>query len=1254
MKKTVCSFILLILFPFGLMAGDYEKAWEAIHKNDVVTATTYLQKAIKAGGPQKNSAIATLILLNNMTGFDRDFTTRYFNPLQQLNGPAPYTYALWFFEPVLGSYGLKKGVQLQNLEKVLSDTANFNGSLNAAAAYFMGMHQLVSKRMDLTQSLFSRVGALEKWAFTGPFDNLMGSGFDKDFGPVGKPEGGAFISSSNNSPVNWFEPLFTTGQGWSYVGAYFPVNNAVGYAQTFVNAPADMEPLLCLGGTGALKVWVNDKLMISQPEEKVTELDWWKTKVRLKKGYNRILVQIGFTKQNIRPNYIVRLTDNDYKAVKGLVCQASPAPYQPDTRKDEPVLIPHFAETYFKKQLADHPQDPINAVLLSRVYIRNQEWDKAKTALAKFYKAYPKDAFITNYYSDCMSGSNDRTGFAEAVESFKTLLPDNYWTLYAKVVKLEEEKSYAEALEMLNKLVSMQGEQRVTTVKKMQLLAAQGKIDSMVQLLKQAYATYPDDEELVQTMYQYEASMNNDPAAALKVLESYCNRQYGYSTASFLANVYLNQGKTAAAVNQMKQLIQVAPYELEEYGKLIKYYFASQQYDSAIHYLNIQRQISPYYHLPLGDMGHCYLQKKETDSAILYFRKALALYAGGFDYREQLRMLENKPQVDKYFPALDYYKEIEKYVQQPHDSSHAYAFIFDEKNVIVYPEGAGEQTFNTAIFINNKKGIDHWKEISIPYNSVYQTVSIVKAEVIKPGGAKIPAETDENQLVFTKLNEGDVIYYSYKVKSSGSGRLGREYWDKFYFADFVPVNISSYNLLIADTMPLNYEYVNGGNVKPKITQHEKFKLYSWREDNIRPLRNESYMPSINDVGKVLHLSTVKDWDVIAEWYSDITREQSKEDFEINEAFRELFPAGTSGLDDLTKARKIYEYIEKNISYSSVSFRQGAYVPQKAGKTLLTKLGDCKDLSTLFLAFARKAGLPANLILVSTRRYGQRNMELPSLDFNHCIISFKANNKTYYQELTDNTLPFNALPGRLVGAQVLNIPYEYKAGEKITTLPLDNFMVNVIRRSMDVTLEDNSLRAKSSCAYIGEMAAAMRNTYQHATSEETRDAIQNNISSSFKKQVVLDSLSFRNLGNLSDTVWLDTYFTVKDEVISVGDFSMIRPTFMDVVATANIFTPVPRQHPFEYADYESIEDYYTDLAVHLPAGKKFEQVPSGTNLRLNNMNYTLDFKKVGDNNLIISRRFNTKSNTTIAPGAFKELETFFNGIIKEEQKYISFK
>ena len=149
-----------------------------------------------------------------------------------------------------------------------------------------------------------------------------------------------------------------------------------------------------------------------------------------------------------------------------------------------------------------------------------------------------------------------------------------------------------------------------------------------------------------------------------------------------------------------------------------------------------------------------------------------------------------------------------------------------------------------------------------------------------------------------------------------------------------------------------------------------------------------------------------------------------------------------------KARIIYDYIESNIRYSSVSFRQSAYVPQRPSVTLTTRLGDCKDLSSLFVTLASLAGISSQMVLVDTRDNGQQNVILPSVEFNHCIVVAELHGKRHYIELTDNYLPFANLPNNLNGTTILQIPYKNIRVEKneLKTLKAGNRTRDIDKKS----------------------------------------------------------------------------------------------------------------------------------------------------------------------------------------------------------------
>jgi hypothetical protein len=74
----------------------------------------------------------------------------------------------------------------------------------------------------------------------------------------------------------------------------------------------------------------------------------------------------------------------------------------------------------------------------------------------------------------------------------------------------------------------------------------------------------------------------------------------------------------------------------------------------------------------------------------------------------------------------------------------------------------------------------------------------------------------------------------------------------------------------------------------------------------------------------------------------------------------------------SKRREGFTTILKQIT-GIVPFRSGRviFVPQRASVTINTRLGDCKDLSSLFTSLARMAGLRANMGVSGYKRQWQQ-------------------------------------------------------------------------------------------------------------------------------------------------------------------------------------------------------------------------------------------------------------------------------------------
>ncbi|MFL5789796.1 MAG: DUF3857 domain-containing protein, partial [Flavisolibacter sp.] len=822
------------------------------------------------------------------------------------------------------------------------------------------------------------MGALENWQLAGPFENLSGSGFNSQKDPLLFPNSNASFKGINDIEISWFTPPALNRDGWIFTYAHLPVSSAIVYAQTFVNTPADMKVLLNAGGNGSLKIWVNDGLVLSESKERVTELDYYKNYCHLKKGYNRIVLQLGYT-GTTTPNFIIRLTDDNMNPIKQISSVSEVQPYAKSVDEPSTNSIKHFAEDYFEKKITEEPSNPANYILLSQAYLRDRKTAESRKVVEKALKLMPENPLLKFELIQCLLKTENRTQLMQEVEWVKENDSDSYFTHQIKINTFIKEEKYNEANEELDKMESAYGEDENSMQFKATLLGKQNKIDDLVNLVEKGYKMYPENTSFLTMMFKVHKLLKKDNKAALAVYEKYFKNAYNSNILSDLSDEYKEQGLNDKYLELLERNARDAAYNPYFYMELSNYYYEKQDYKKSLEYADYILKLAPYSGKYWNHKANILDQMKKKEEAIAHYKKAIYYDRTNYDARKKLNELEKKPDLIKLLPDTDVYSLIKNAKQ---DKEHDFSYLLDEKGTVIYDVGASESYVTYAAKIYTQKGIDSWKEINIPYNDNTETLLIEKSEVVKPNGSRVPAERNDNQLVFTGLEAGDAIYIKYRIQEYSKGRLGREFWDKFTFNSFVPSALARYTLVIPHSINFNSRLINS-DTKPTVKEVADFNVYTWQFQDQRALKEEPVMPTLSDVGTVLHLSTIKSWSDVANWYSDISYQNIQDDYELNSLYNEIF-ANEGQLTNYEKAKKIYNYIVTNIRYSSVSFRQSGLVPQDVSKTISTKLGDCKDLSTLYVALLSKAGIKASLVLIDTRDNGAKDLILPSIDFNHCI------------------------------------------------------------------------------------------------------------------------------------------------------------------------------------------------------------------------------------------------------------------------------
>ncbi len=1251
MKKLFLACYLLAAAPttFGQTNSNtsYSTLWSLIAQQEFGKAEELIASGKIRPEKKHDAYITGLYLKGYLQKIDEtaDFIDAFYTKVEN---PDPYVYALWFSPPVLGFYGKKTQPHQLALIKALLDNPRTFGTIRAGALYQLGMHYRFQNKFDSAQSQFVKIGGIQNWQYVGPFENLSQSGIYKSYGPLERPDDKSEFSSLTNARIKWFTPPHENPDGWIPVSNQIKNTTAVVYTQTFVTSPADQDVIVNTGVSGAIRVWINDSMILSETTERTTEFDTYSVKCRLQKGVNRIVVQLSFT-NTYYANFGMRITDHEFNPIPGLVGSSFFKPYKKSSQS--PSAMKHFAEDFFANKIEAEPDNMVNYLLLSDVYLRHKKILEARKLIESAIRIFPNN-LLRAQLTEILAKEENQTVLLEEVDNIRRSDPKSPMILEIDISNSINTERYTEALDAIAEYEKRYGQDLKTLKLKMGVLGKQNRIPELVDLAEQAFKLYPDEPELIPLMFAIRKEINRDKAAAMRIYEVYLRQNHNYTVLSTYLELLHEEGNSETVTKKRKWMVETSPHETLLLADLAEYHMNAEEYAEAGKCLEQAIALSPYDGKLWDLIGDAKRGLDKKEEAIQAFQRSLELDPNQYTVITKLRTLLGKPEIYTIVPEANIEQIIANDTppESSQTSNKGYYIVFQDRSTVMHPAGATEDFHTYILRITNEKGIKAYKESTINYNSS-QNLFIEQFDLIKPSGVRIRGERNQNQIVFPNLEVGDVIVYRYRYQNFFSGRFANDFWTKHFFQKETYLAHSRYSILLPASRKLNY-VVSNSTLQPKIQVVDEFKQYSWEMKKQPPYADESYRPAVVDVVPVLHISTLATWNDVAFWYADLINKSSDETYELTSAFQNIFgERNLKAMTEFEKAKAIYSYIVRNVRYSSVSFRQGAYLPQTASKTLATRLGDCKDLSNLFMKLCEMAGVTAQMVLTDTRDHGEMDMVLPSIDFNHCIAKAKLDGKDFFIELTDNHLPFASLPINLTGALILEIPRDRTMGKvELTKLDTRTKTRAVAKASVTMRPLGNDLFVDVNRIKYGQLTSKLRNDFSSIPYDKQILKLRDYVASQ-NKEVNIDTLVFGSLDSLDDSVSFAYRYQIKDGIAEIASMSTFKLIFPDLAATSSHFASAKREYPIDYPAYEDTDYYETTIRVEIPPGKKFVEVPANVSLTFNGMSYDLQYSLVEPEMLIVTRKFNTQ-RTRIDVKDYSDMKAFLDMIVKSEQRILA--
>ena len=365
---------------------------------------------------------------------------------------------------------------------------------------------------------------------------------------------------------------------------------------------------------------------------------------------------------------------------------------------------------------------------------------------------------------------------------------------------------------------------------------------------------------------------------------------------------------------------------------------------------------------------------------------------------------------------------------------------------------------------------------------------------------------------------------------------------------------------------------------------------------------------------------------------------------VNDALAKVTASGDTSEQ---KARKIYDYVStlNNLSYQPKLSDKEVRVLDVKDKTVddivRQQAGTQQELTLLFIAMARAAGLQAYPMWVANRSHGIFDKTYLSTDqLNAYVAVVNVDGKDVFLDPGTKYCPYGVLYWPHSNTAGLR---ETGGGIELAQTPMPEYTTAVTKRVARLSLNDEgNLQGIVAIAYMGQDAVL------HRIEGSKTDAVG-------RTKILEDEMKAWLPQNAEVTVtkepdWTGvetpfvTNYKISTPILISGGKRVLLPTNIFEFSRPVMFTHNERLYPV-YLDYPSRE--IDDIRIKLPDSLQVENLPAAENNRTPYALYKVD-RKQDKNELVITRDY--AINTFLfEPADYKNLKSFYDKMKESDQQ-----
>lgn len=977
------------------------------------------------------------------------------------------------------------------------------------AAARLGLWQAERARANLARAdqELARLALVTEWLVIGPFDDEGKKGLDIAYPPEGGFDPAAALPGKVRQ-VRWRPlPAEARRAGFADLGtALRPAREAVVYALATVESPREQRVRVHLGASGAVKLWVNGALALSDAAYHPARLDQVAAAVTLRKGPNRLLVKLCHGEGRMR--FALRVATAGGEPLPLAVRPADqPVPPAPAAAAEKPERLPSLV-ALLEKRAQEARGKPSEARarldLALALHARRSADDRDRRPseeAARAAQLAPGWAEAQLQAARLEHDGNRQRAFLEAALAAE---PGNPRALLALGLHHLQRGRAHRAVPILERARDA-GAGAAAWLALAEAWEGAGLSSRAERLRAEAAVAFPLHAPAVASAARAARAQDRLDEAARLWRKALALRFDDGGSRFGLEQLLVDRGDVPGALLLLDEATRLDPGDLAVRLRRADLLASNGRLEQAEEGFAAAERICPEEEAVRERRGRARLRAGRTAEAVADLQAALELRPQNPQLQELLRAVE--PEREHFerpylLDATALVAEEKARRDRPAGPGAQDAVVLGDLRVArVHPSGLASRYHHIVIQVHSQRGVDAFRRHSYAYAQGRQEVRIERARVMKPDGSVVEGaqegdrsasepwyrlwyDTRARTAAFPALAPGDVLELGVRTDDvAGENLLSDYFGDVAYLLDRHPRRRWEYVLL----MPPGRE-VFANETPPGVIRSQK-PLPSgteqrWSARDLPGLELEGGMPGLSEVMPFVHVSTYRSWQQVADFWWGLVRDQLRANGEVREtaerlqretlAARRAAGADPAG-DERAVVDAVHAFVVTNIRYVGLEIGIHGYKPYRVDDVLARRFGDCKDKASLTHALLGVLGIDSRLVLLRMRNLGAMPEQPASLSiFNHAILHVPR-----FDLWLDGTASFHGtrqLPGEDQEASVLVV--NPGAAPRYQRVPPTRAEDNLTDSTMEIQLRaDGSAVSQGESHVRGAAAPGYRRAYQ---------------------------------------------------------------------------------------------------------------------------------------------------------------------------------